>query len=196
MKKKYYIIFFSVLVLGIAAGIIYLQVIRPGAAELPKDVVMDTAFNSEYDFGESPKKARLIEFMYTNCPDVCPITSLEMSKLKHKLEEDGIFGEKIEFVTITIDPDRDTEEVMQNYANNFEVDSDEDGWYFLTGTNEDTKKVADSLGFLYRDPGSGEIIHSTYAYLMDEDDNLLEKFTMGESFDRERAYKRIMRTVN
>ncbi len=33
-------------------------------------------------------------------------------------------------------------------------------------------------------------------YFMDEDDHLLEKFTMGEDFDRERAFKRIMRTID
>lgn len=196
MKKKFYIIFISILVVGIAAGIFFLQVIRPGTQELPEDVVMETAFNEEFDFGELPKRARLIEFMYTSCPDVCPVTSLEMSQLKHQLEEEGVFGDEVEFITITIDPKRDTAEVLQDYAKRFEIESDEEGWYFLTGTDEATKEIADSLGFLYRDPGSGEIIHSTYTYFMDEDNNLLEKFTMGEDFDRERAYKRIMRTVN
>lgn len=193
--KKFYIISFSIVILGIGIGIFFLEVIRPGAAELPKDVVMETAFNEKYDFEDRPKRARLIEFMYTSCPDVCPVTSLEMSKLKHKLEEDGVFGEDVEFITITIDPKRDTPDVLQTYANRFEVESDNEGWYFLTGSEEMTRQVADSLGFLYRDPGSGEIVHSTYTYFMDKDDNLLEKFTMGEDFDGDRAYKRIMRTI-
>ncbi len=66
MKKKYYVIFISLLVLGIAAGIFYLQVIRPASAELPDDIVMTTAFGEEYSFADRPKKARLIEFMYTD----------------------------------------------------------------------------------------------------------------------------------
>lgn len=194
--KKFYIISFSIVILGIGIGIFFLEVIRPGAAELPEDVVMETAFNETYDFGDRPKRARLIEFMYTSCPDVCPVTSLEMSKLKHRLEAEGVFGEDVEFITITIDPKRDTTDVLQNYADRFEVESDEEGWYFLTGDEDTTRQVADALGFLYRDPGSGEIVHSTYTYFMDENDNLLEKFTMGEDFDGDRAYKRIMRTVN
>lgn len=194
--KKFYIISFSIVILGIGIGIFFLEVIRPGAAELPEDVVMETAFNETYDFGDRPKRARLIEFMYTSCPDVCPVTSLEMSKLKHRLEAEGVFGEDVEFITITIDPKRDTTGVLQNYADRFEVESDEEGWYFLTGDEDTTRQVADALGFLYRDPGSGEIVHSTYTYFMDENDNLLEKFTMGEDFDGDRAYKRIMRTVN
>lgn len=196
MKKKYYIISVIIIVLGIAAGIFYLEVIRPGNAKLPDDVVMTTAFGDEYDLGDRPKKARLIEFMYTRCPDVCPVTTLEMSKLRKQLQDEGVFGDKVEFITITIDPERDTEEALREYAGRFEVTSPDDGWVFLRGSEEDTKKVADSLGFLYRDPGSGEIIHSTFMYFMDEDDHLLEKFTMGEDFDRERAFKRIMRTID
>lgn len=194
--KKFYIAFISILILGIAAGVYYLEVYRPGTADLPNDVVMQTAFGEEYDFSDRPKRARLIEFMYTQCPDVCPVTTLEMAKLKHQLEEEGVFGDQIEFITITIDPNRDNVDVIREYAGRFEVNSSDDGWIFLTGSEEDTKEIADALGFLYRDPGSGEIIHSTYTYFMDENDNLLEKFTMGESFDRERAYNRIMRTIN
>lgn len=181
--------------MGIAAGIFYLQVYRPGTAELPEDVIMETAFGEEYSFADLPKKVRLVEFMYTRCPDVCPITTLEMAKLKSQLEAEGIFGDQIEFMTITIDPKNDSAAVLSEYANRFEVFEDSEGWSFLRGTDENTKKIADALGFLYRDPGSGDIVHSTYTYLMDGNDNLLEKFTMGETFDRDRAFKRIMRTI-
>lgn len=193
--KKIYIIFTSLLIIGISAGVYYLKVVRPGNAELPEDVMMETAFDEEYSFADLPKKARLIEFMYTNCPDVCPVTTLEMSKLRNQLVEEGVFGDKVEFITITIDPKHDTQEVLRDYANRFEVNSSDDGWIFLRGSEEATKKIADSLRFLYRDPGTGDIIHSTYTYFLDENNNLLEQFTMGESFDIDRVYKRIMRTI-
>jgi len=193
--KKLYIGFSILLVLGISIGVYYLKVIRPGNAELPTDVVMETAFNEEYSFEELPKKARLVEFMYTNCPDVCPVTTLEMSKLRHSLEKEGVFGDEVEFITITIDPNHDTQEILKDYANRFEVHSSDDGWHFLRGTEEETKAVAEALGFLYRDPGTGDIIHSTFTYFLDEDNNLLEQFTMGDAFDKDKAFKRIMSTV-
>lgn len=196
LLKKIYITFAVLFLVGISIGIFYLQVIRPGTAELPKDVVMQTAFEEEYSFADLPKKTRLVEFMYTRCPDVCPVTTLEMAKLKSQLEAEGVFGDEVEFLTITIDPKRDTLDILQEYAARFEVDEDTDGWAFLTGSDDNTLKLADALGFLYRDPGTGDMIHSTYTYLMDENNNLLEKFTMGESFDRDKAFNRIMRTVN
>src|SRR5690625_7402549 len=101
---------------------------------------METAFEEEYALDDLPKKARLIEFMYTNCPDVCPVTTLEMSKLRHDLEEAGVFGDKVEFMTITINPRDDTAEVLRDYASRFEVTSPDDGWLFLRGSEEDTKR--------------------------------------------------------
>jgi len=194
--KKLYIIFGALLILGISSGIFYLKVIKPGSAELPEDVVMETAFNEEYSFADMPKKARLIEFMYTNCPDVCPTTTLEMSKLRHKLMEEGVFGDKVEFITITINPEHDTNEVLRDYASRFEVTTPEDGWVFLRSSEEDTKKVADAFDFLYRDPGTGDIIHSTFTYFLDENNNLVEKFTMGDGFNKDKVYKRIMNTIS
>lgn len=196
MKKRYYIMAFAAILLGIGAGIYYLTEIRPGNANIPDDIILETAFGNEYHMGEMNDTAKIVEFMYTQCPDVCPVTTLEMAKLKSQLEKEGVFGDEIEFITITIDPKRDDQEVIREYASRFEVESPDDGWIFLTGSEEDTQEIADALGFLYRDPGSGEIIHSTYTYFMDENDNLLEQFTMGEDFDRERAYNRIMRTIN
>ena len=194
--KKIYILFGVLLVFGISAGIFYLQVIRPGNADLPTDVVMETIFDEEFSFTEEHEKARLIEFMYTNCPDVCPLTTLEMSKLRHTLMDEGVFGDKVEFITITIDPKHDTQEVLSDYASRFEISSPDDGWIFVRGSEEDTKEIADALGFMYRDPGTGDIIHSTFAYFIDENNNLTEKFAMGEGFDREKAYKRIMSSIN
>jgi len=193
--KKIYIGFAALLVLGVGAGIFYLEVIRAGNAELPEDVVMENAFEGEYAFADMPKKARLVEFMYTNCPDVCPVTTVKMSELRHQLIKDGVFGEDIEFLTITIDPSHDTKDVLQEYAGRFEVTTADDGWKFLRASAEDTQKVADSLNFRYRDPGTGDIIHETFTYFIDENNRLLEKFAMGEGFDTDKVYRRIMNTI-
>lgn len=196
--KKFYIIFIVLFVIGVSSGIYYLKVIRPGTAKIPQDIIMETAFEEDFSFNfdDQPKKARLIEFMYTNCPDVCPVTTLEMSKLRHQLVEDGTFGDEVEFITVTIDPEHDTTDVLKEYAERFEVTSPDDGWTFVRGSEEDTKEFADAFRFMYRDPGTGDIIHTTYTFFLDERNNLIDKFPMGRGFDTERVYKRMMRAVN
>lgn len=193
--KKIYIGFAALLILGVGAGIFYLEVIRAGNAELPEDIVMENAFEGDYAFADMPDKARLVEFMYTNCPDVCPVTTVKMSELRQQLIKDGVFGEDIEFLTITIDPSHDTAEVLQEYAGRFEVTTADDGWKFLRASADDTQEVADSLNFRYRDPGTGDIIHETFTYFIDENNTLLEKFAMGEGFDTDKVYRRIMNTI-
>lgn len=196
--RKLYISFAIIFVLGVSVGIYYLKVVRPGTANIPDHIVMETAFNDEFhfDFENQPKKARLIEFMYTRCPDVCPVTTLEMSKLRQQLIDDGVFGDEVEFITITIDPDRDTPDVLKDYAERFEVTSPDDGWVFLSGTEEMTEELAEALRFRYRDPGTGDIIHSTFTYFLDKNNNLVEQFAMGDGFNREKVYNRIQNVIN
>src|SRR5690625_7831768 len=92
---------------------------------------METIFDEDFAFSDMPKKARLIEFMYTNFPDVCPTTTLELSKLRLVLEEEGDFGDDIEFITITINTRDYTQEVLKYYYCIFEFDSSADVWFFL-----------------------------------------------------------------
>ncbi|WP_017754296.1 SCO family protein [Calidifontibacillus oryziterrae] len=194
--KKIFIIFVTLAVLGIASGIIYLSVVRPGSVEIPNDVVMETAFGGQYDFGNMPEKVRLIEFMYINCPDVCPVTTVRMNQVRKMLEEQGVFGDKVEFLTVTIDPERDTQEKLQDYAKLFDITDDNSGWYFLRGSLEDTKKLSDPFLFMFRDPGTGYLIHSNFSYLLNTKNKQIESFTMGEGFTTERVYERIMNELN
>ncbi len=193
--KKIYILFISLLVIGVSAGVFYLTVVRQSGVEVP-DVMMETAYGEEYSFyNDSKDKVKLIEFIYTNCPDVCPTTTFRMTQLRDQFEKSGVFGKDIEFITITIDPKRDSQAVLKQYADTFKIKSGS-GWRLLRGSEEDTKAVADSFGFMYRDPGNGFLIHSSYTYLLDDKNRLIEQFGMGEGFDKERVYKRIMRTID
>lgn len=190
--KKIYITFATLAVIGISAGILYLTVIRPGSVELPEDLVMETAFGGEYSFADLPPKIRLIEFMYVNCPDVCPTTTLRMNLLRKKLEEDGVFGDQVEFISVTIDPKRDTPEKLSQYAARFNITDDNAGWYFLRGEEEDIRKLSNPFQFMYRDPGTGNFVHTTFTYMLDKNNKLVESLPMGEGFDSDRIYKRIM----
>lgn len=199
--KKIYIICSAIVAIAIIAGISFF-LIRDSMATIPEDIDLVTMNNEVYKFSESDKKLKVVEFMYTNCPDICPTTTLKMNMLKKDLQDAGVFGDKVQFITITIDPYNDTPEVLQQYMYNFEVE-DDGNWLFLTGDQNNIKEdlqeieeLAGTFQFQYRDPGDGFFIHSTFVYLLNENNRYIKKYPMGEEFNREDMFNKIMKKID
>lgn len=72
-------------------------------------------------------KIWIANFIFTNCPDECPLMTGEMAQLQTDFSSTGI----IRFVSITVDPERDTPAVLSRYADRFGADPER--WLFLTG---------------------------------------------------------------
>ena len=68
-------------------------------------------------------------FIYTHCPDICPMTTHNMYLTEKKLKDEGI--ENVKFVALSFDPDRDTPEVLTAFAKIRELDFND--WTLLTG---------------------------------------------------------------
>ena len=81
-------------------------------------------------------KVWIVNFIYTNCPDTCPIQSAQM----RQIQEDFQHEKDLRLVSITVDPTRDTPEVLSEYANRFNADPAR--WFFLTGKKEAIYKFA------------------------------------------------------
>jgi protein SCO1 len=199
--KKVIIISSLLTLFGIIAGI-SLLLIRDANAQIPKDVTLINQNKEEYRFGDDHKKVKLIEFIYTFCPDICPTTTTKMISLKEDLKKEGVFGKDVEFITITIDPYRDTPEVLSHYMEKYEIEND-GNWIFLTGDRANIKEahaklrsVADSLQFQYRDPGDGFLVHTSLTYLVDENNRFIKKFPMGEDFNKDEVFKTIMKQLD
>jgi protein SCO1 len=195
--KKIYLICSLTVFLGIAAGISFF-LIRDANAKIPTDISLIDQNGGTYNFGEDNKKIKLIEFIYTHCPDVCPTTTQKMVELKKDFENTGVFGKDIEFITITIDPYRDTPEILTSYMQGFEI-KNEKNWIFLTGDKQNIKNdrqaiqsVADAMQFQFKDPGNGQFVHSTFTYLVDENNKFIDKFPMGEKFNKQEVYDTVM----
>ncbi len=62
-------------------------------------------------------KVVVVFFGFTQCPDVCPTALAELAEVKRKL---GSQGERLQGIFITVDPERDTEEVLKAYMANFD----------------------------------------------------------------------------
>ncbi|MGD0302758.1 MAG: SCO family protein [Bryobacteraceae bacterium] len=101
-----------------------------------------------------------VDFIYTRCPlpDVCPRLSANFARLQKR------FAGKIALLSITLDPQHDTPEVLAEYAQRWRADSRT--WLFLTGSEEDVKKVAGHFGVVYW-PEEGAITHTSSTALID-----------------------------
>jgi cytochrome oxidase Cu insertion factor (SCO1/SenC/PrrC family)/cytochrome c2 len=86
-------------------------------------------------------KIVLISFIYTNCPDLCPLTTARITQVEDRLGD--MMGRDIFFVSMTVDPERDTPEKLKEFATAFGVGP---GWLFLTGKPEDIRRINSSLG--------------------------------------------------
>ena len=93
------------------------------------------------------EKIWIANFIYTHCPDTCPIQSAQM----RELQTEFMSQDKLRLVSITVDPKRDTPKVLSKYAGRFGADPER--WLFLTGEKEAIYRLAQG-GFLL---GAAEI---------------------------------------
>jgi protein SCO1/2 len=111
-------------------------------------------------------KVVVVDFIYTRCPlpDVCPRLSATFSSVSKKLPD-------VEFLSITIDPQFDTPEVLSGYAKRWQAG---ESWRFLTGTSEQIQEVAGLFGLIYW-PEEGSISHTVATAVIGRDGTLKAK---------------------
>lgn len=83
-------------------------------------------------------KVWITDFFFTNCPAFCPRLTTTMMKLQDELKADLRWAD-IYFVSISVDPERDTPERLRSYAQDYHADPEH--WLFLTGEKELVRKV-------------------------------------------------------
>lgn len=109
-------------------------------------------------------KVVVVFFGFTQCPDVCPTTMAELAEVKRSL---GADGDKVQGIFVTVDPERDTPELLKAYVANFDP-----GFVALRGTPEETKAAAREFKVFYNKvPGKTEgaysVDHTAGSYLFD-----------------------------
>jgi len=144
------------------------------------DFTLTSQDNKAVSLHDFHGKAVAIAFIYTSCTDVCPMLTANMATVEEKLGP--AFGPKIAFISITVDPQRDTPEVLKAYADSFGVDLK--GWTFLTGDAEAVRQVALKYGVIARKTPDGDVDHNLLTSLVDASGNLRVQY-IGTSFDLE-----------
>jgi protein SCO1/2 len=109
-------------------------------------------------------KVTVVFFGYTQCPDVCPTTLAEMAQVRKSL---GARADRLQTVFVTVDPERDTPEILRAYVMNFGP-----GVTALRGTPEQTAAAAKEFKVFYakssgKTPGSYSMDHSAASFVFD-----------------------------
>jgi protein SCO1/2 len=89
------------------------------------------------------EKVVVISFIYTSCADACPLETAKLGEVQSLLGER--LGKDVFFYSISIDPERDTPEVLHAYAERFGAGP---GWLFLTGAKDDIRELRKKLGMI------------------------------------------------
>ncbi len=123
-------------------------------------------------------KVLAITFIFASCADTCPLLTAKMAGIQNRLGAD--FGSKVFFVSITVDPERDTPAVLKRYAEAYKANTAD--WAFLTGTKAEIGEVAKRYGIYYKKTSRGDVDHTFLTSLVDQSGTLRVQY-MGVKFD-------------
>jgi protein SCO1/2 len=136
-------------------------------------------------------KVLAITFIFASCADTCPLLTATMAGLQDKLG--AAFGPRVYFVSITVDPERDTPEVLKRYAEAHRANPA--GWAFLTGTPAEIREVAKRYGVYHRRTQRGDVDHTFLTSIVDQSGTLRVQY-MGIRFNPDEMLRDIQGLVS
>ena len=147
-------------------------------ADIGGDFTLKDQYNNKFTLSDS-SKVKIVFFGFLNCPDICPTTLTEVANLLKKLE--GL-SKNIDPIFITVDPTRDTPELLKNYLSFFD-----ERIIGLTGTQEEIEKVSNQYHVYYSYQNKGKVEdytvnHTANMYFVDEKNNVEKIFVPGTPF--------------
>lgn len=112
-------------------------------------------------------KVYLVEFFFSKCPTICPVMNTNMRAIEDEINDPN-FG----IISISIDPENDTPQLLKEHAARIGVKSP--NWHFLTGNRDYIGKIADQFNIYVGDKEdeSESLNHSGMIALVDKDGNI------------------------
>jgi protein SCO1 len=127
----------------------------------------------------------LLSFIYTTCTTACPLLTERMARLRDRLQLVGDWGRRVNFLSVTVDPTRDSAQRLQEYAELF--GKTDDGWRFLRDEPEEMRPVLAAYGEWVRRLGNGELDHPARVFLIDPRGNVREIYALA-FFDERQTF--------
>jgi len=133
-------------------------------AEYGRELALPDADGQARTLGDFKGKVSVVFFGNTQCPDVCPTTLAELARIKQSL---GADGSRVQGVFVTVDPERDTAEVLKAYVGNFDP-----SFVALRGSAAQTTAAAREFKVFFakvpgKTPDSYTMDHTAGSYVID-----------------------------
>jgi len=164
------------------AGIVRDEPLRVGAVTVTDATDRGRYAEHDGDFAMIAPAGRLlvVYFGYTNCPDLCPTTLAYLRAATRELGDDGAL---VDLAMVTVDPDRDTPDVLNGYLASFT-----DRFHALHPSSIDELEVAEnaflaSSSISVGDDGNVEVGHSATAYVVDSRGDVVVEWPFGVDKD-------------
>jgi protein SCO1/2 len=149
---------------------------QPVDSEAPGFTLQDAGGNT-VSLSDLRGKVVVLNFIYTNCPDVCPLHTERIAQLQAMINQTPMKA-MVEFVTITTDPKRDTGQILRDYGHAHGLDPV--NWMFLTAApdqpEDSTRKVAEAYGLKSTQGDGGMQMHGIVTHVIDQDGRLRARF--------------------
>jgi protein SCO1/2 len=124
----------------------------------------------KFNFADARGKVVAVTFVYTRCPDVCPLFTAKFASIQRALDQkdqkkNATRPADYLLLTITTDPEYDTPAQLSSYAEHFKPSFSR--WLFLTGTKQELAKVWKDFGVNVRKGADGHVQHTALTTLID-----------------------------
>jgi protein SCO1/2 len=142
---------------------------QPIGEEAP-DFTLEDAQGRTVTLDDLRGKVVVLHFIYTNCPDVCPLHAERIAEIQEMVNRTPM-RELVEFVTITTDPANDTPDVLREYRPAHGLDPA--NWVFLTSgadqPEDTTRKLAERFGHKFTLTEDGYQMHAVVTHIVDRE---------------------------
>jgi protein SCO1/2 len=153
-------------------------------ARAPEFTLHDT-LGEQIRLSDYRGRAVLLAFIFTSCKSACPLISQQMATLQGELKRAALFPAKAGLLSVTVDPQIDTAEILARYAKNFGADPA--GWRFLYDGPEQLKVVLAAYDEWTKALPGGGLDHPARVYLIDPQGNIREVYSLA-FFNERQAY--------
>ena len=150
----------------------YAQIVNKKAP----DFTLRDATGTRIMMSDFKGKVVVLNFIYANCPDVCPLHMEAIASIQEAINQTPMKG-IVQFVSITTDPARDTSVVLQNFGPIHGLDSA--NWIFLTSGPDRpkvTRELAGRYGLKFTQKKDGYQMHGIVTHLIDKSGNLRARY--------------------